>query len=204
MFVLSLLFFDFLFLNRGLYFFTRDSRFINRFNMVSRNFISNIVEGWIFWRLDWYHHSFCFLLEISFFPAGITRMSSFRRSSKIFLVLSFWQYIIALILQLCFLSVLIRFGTVSAFLLLSRCLVIVLFSTSCQRIISFLFLSDPFSRRKSRFRTLWIDLGLRISPFVAKLIRDNTLFNLFEATSVEALRALAPIIYTINNLHPRS
>ena len=203
MFVLSLLFFDFLFLNRGLYFFTRDSRFINRFNMVSRNFISNIVEGWIFWRLDWYHHSFCFLLEISFFPAGITRMSSFRRSSKIFLVPSLWQYVIALILQLCFLSVLITFGTVSAFLL-SRCLVIVLFSTSCQRIISFLFLSDPFSRRKSRFRTLWIDLGLRLSPFVAKLIRDNTLFNLFEATSVEALRELAPIIYTINNLHPRS
>ena len=172
-------FFRLLFLNRGLYFFTRDSRFINRFNMVSRNFISNIVEGWIFWRLDWYHHSFCFLLEISFFPAGITRISSFRRSSKIFLVHSLWRYIIALLLQLCFLSVWIRFGTVSAFLLLSRCLVIVLFSTSCQRIISFLFLSDPFSRRKSRFRTLWIDLGLRLSPFVAKLIRDNTLFNLF-------------------------
>ena len=101
-------------------------------------------------------------------------------------------------------SVLIRFEVVSAFLLLSRCFMIVLFSTSCQRIISFLFLSDRFSRRKSRFRTLWIDLGLRLSPFVAKLIRDNTLFNLFGTTSVEALRELAPIIYTINNLHPRS
>ena len=61
--------------------------------------------------------------------------------------------------------------------------------------------SFPFSMRNSRFKTLWIELGLRLNPFAAKLMRDNTLFKSFEATSVAAFRELASIINTINNQH---
>ena len=61
--------------------------------------------------------------------------------------------------------------------------------------------SFPFSKRKSRFKTLWIDLELRLNPYDAKLMRDNTLFKSFRTTSVAAFRELAPIIKTINSQH---
>ena len=74
-----------------------------------------------------------------------------------------------------------------------------LINTSCQRMMSLALYSFPFSERKSRFKTLWIELGLRLNPFDAKLMRDNTLFKSFGATSVTAFRELAPIINTINS-----
>ena len=46
---------------------------------------------------------------------------------------------------------------------------------------------------------MWIELGLRLNPFDAKLMRDNTLFKLFGANSVAVFRELAPIINTINS-----
>ena len=48
---------------------------------------------------------------------------------------------------------------------------------------------------------MWIELGLRLNPFDAKLMRDNNLFKSFGATSVAAFRELAPIINTINSQH---
>ena len=61
--------------------------------------------------------------------------------------------------------------------------------------------SFPLSKRSSRFKTLWIELGLRLNPFDAKLMRDNTLFKSFGAILVAAFRELAPIINTINSQH---
>ena len=62
--------------------------------------------------------------------------------------------------------------------------------------------SFPFFKRKSRFKTLWTELGLRPNAFDAKLMRDNTLFKSFGATSVANFRELAaPIINTINGQH---
>ena len=59
--------------------------------------------------------------------------------------------------------------------------------------------SFSISKRKSRFKTLWIELGLRLNPFDAKLMRDNTLFESLGATLVAVFRELAPIINTITS-----
>ena len=49
--------------------------------------------------------------------------------------------------------------------------------------------SYPFSKREPRFKTLLIELGLRLNPFDAKLMRDNNLFKSLGATSVAAFEA---------------